>query len=95
MVLAVGFIALLAASYLMLNYMGSQSRELDRLIAMENRAEELRKRKVYDSRTREKAVRERNQLLVKIARSRREIAVERKLRAHDINRMLVARRRAN
>ena len=92
MVLAAGFLALLAASYLMLNYVGSQSRALDQLIAMEDQAEQLRKRRAYDSLAREKAVRKRNQLLVRIARKRRDIAAERKLRADDINRMMVARR---
>ena len=95
MVLAVGFMALLAASYLMLSFLGSQSRELDQLISLENRAEELRKRRIYEPLGREKAVLERNQLLVKIARKRRDMAAHQKLRAQDINRMLVARRRSH
>ena len=92
MITSIGFVALLIASYVMLNYVGSQGRELDQLIAMEDQAEQLRKRRAYDSLAREKAVRKRNQLLVRIARKRRDIAAERKLRADDINRMMVARR---
>lgn len=92
MINAIGFLALLAAAYMLINYRGSQSRELDQLIALEDQAEQLRKRCTYDSNMRDKNTRQRNHLLVKIARKRKEMATEHKFRAHDINRMLTARR---
>jgi hypothetical protein len=95
MVTAIGFIALLAASYLMMNYLGSPSRELDQLIAMEEQAEQLRKRCTYDSNMRDRNTRQRNQLLVRIARKRQALASEHKLQAREINRALRARRRAH
>lgn len=93
MVTSIGLIAMLAVSYLMMSYLGSPSRELDQLIAMEEQAERLRKRCTYDSDMRDKNTRQRNQLLVRIARKRQALASEQKLQAREINRMLLARRR--
>ena len=93
MVILVGFVALLAASYMMINYLNSQSRELDQLIALEQRAEALRKSYVYSSLDREKSVRQRNRALLKLARRRQAMAADRHLNQHSLNRMLAARRK--
>ncbi len=94
MVASISFIALFVASYMMMNYMVSHSREVDQLIALEEQAEQLRRRCAYDADHRNKNTRQRNQLLVKIARKRKAIATERKVGAREINRMVAARRRA-
>ena len=83
MVTSIGFVALLVASYMMLNFVGSQGRALDQLIAMEDQAEQLRRRCAYDARLQERNVRQRNQLLVKIARRRKALASERNLSSHE------------
>ena len=94
MVTAMGVLALVAVFYVAINYRGSRSRELDQLIALEDRAELLRKRSTFNAQVREKNVRARNRTMLKIAQKRRELVRARKVRAADLNRMVVARRRS-
>ena len=94
MVTAMGVLALVAVFYVAMNYRGSRSRELDQLIALEDRAELLRKRSTFNVQVREKNVRARNRTMLKIAQKRRELVRARKVRAADLNRMVVARRRS-
>ena len=93
MVTLAGLLAMLVASFLMMRYLNSQSRALDELIALEDRAETLRKSYVYSSLDREKAIRQRNRTLVKLARRRQALAEERLWDQASVNRMLAARRR--
>ena len=87
-----GLMAMLAGIYLVLSYVKSGSRELDELIALEEKAEQLRKRNVYSAEVKTKSVQERNRVLVKLARRRREVVSGRKIRSHELNRMIAARR---
>ena len=92
--IAIALMALLAGSYLFVNFYASRSRELDQLIALENQAEVLRKRCTYNARGREKSVKQRNQTLARIARKRKQVVQHQRIRSVDLNRMVVARRRA-
>ena len=93
MAILVGFVALVAAVGVMKRYLSSQSRELDQLIALEDRAETLRKSYVYNSLDAERVVRQRNRALVKLARRRQMLAADRHLDQLGLNRILAARRR--
>lgn len=91
--IALGLLTILLASYLLMSFKNSRSRELDQLIALENQAETLRKRCTYNAVKREKSVKQRNQTLAKIARKRKQLVQQQRIRSVDLNRMVVARRR--
>ncbi len=90
---AIGLLALLAVSFGMISYLGAQSRELDQLIALEDRAEQLREHYPAKALVRDNVIRALNRTMLKIAHKRRELVRARRLRATDLNRLVVARRR--
>ena len=91
--IVVGLVALIVASFMIIHYLNSQSRALDELIALEDKAELLRKSYVYDSLDREHSVRQRKRALLKLVRRRQALAAERLWDQQSIDRLLVARRR--
>ena len=93
MVIIVGLVALAVASFMIVRYLNSQSRALEELIALEDRAESLRKSYVYNSLDRERSVRQRKRALLNLARRRQALAAERLWDQQSIDRLLVARRR--
>ena len=88
-----GLLVLLVAGFLIFFYLNSQSRELDQLIALEDRAETLRKRCAYHPLGKDRSVMQRNRVLIELARRRQAVAHNNHLASSDLNRLLAARRR--